>query len=214
MKIDKDSSRIVKDPYNEILSEVIEQIKKTLDQPIMKTFLEDDENVELLINAMEHPTEFNFNKLDEVFGQHLQKARMMKYLINLIRIYSIDFDKKQRKLNDRFPLIVDKPLGDEGEDETIGSLLATEDPDFVELYVKRNGQDLKEFISSMPLYQAIDELTEKQKSLMKLFYVDNLSNVEISEIFEESPQNISNIHRQALKKLRAILGLNSRNEGK
>ncbi|GAA0504399.1 hypothetical protein GCM10008986_34920 [Salinibacillus aidingensis] len=138
----------------------------------------------------------------------------MKYLITLIRYQSIDYDKKRRKLSERFPLIVDKPLCDEEDGETVGSLLTMEHPDFEELFVKHNAQDLKDFVTSSALYNAIDTLTEKQRSVLKHFYVDNLSNKEIAHLYNESPQNISKLHQQALKKLRKHLGLESKNSGK
>ncbi|GAA0504480.1 hypothetical protein GCM10008986_35030 [Salinibacillus aidingensis] len=174
MKTENSSSRTVRNSYDEVYSELGEQIQKVLEEPIMKAFLEEPDNVKLLNNVIEFPTELNCNELDEAFRYYYQKARMMKYLITLIRIYSIDYDKKHRKLSERFPLIVDKPLGDEEEGETLGSLLAVEHPNFEEMYVNHNAHDLGDYVTSTMLYYAIDVLTEKQRSVIKLFYVDNL----------------------------------------
>ncbi|NNV00968.1 hypothetical protein ETC02_17585 [Geobacillus sp. DSP4a] len=40
-------------------------------------------------------------------------VKSLKYISNLIRFFSIDFDKKIRKLNQRFLLTLDQPLAED-----------------------------------------------------------------------------------------------------
>ncbi|WP_071392966.1 sigma factor-like helix-turn-helix DNA-binding protein [Bacillus tuaregi] len=107
----------------------------------------------------------------------------------MIYFYSIDFDKKLRKNRERNLLIIDylpeKGNSDNNIPISIGSL--------------------KEQIENSALYLALDELSNKQVKILELFYVYNFTNKEIADYFHDSPQNTSNLHKKALKKLKSAL---------
>ncbi|GAA0504406.1 hypothetical protein GCM10008986_34930 [Salinibacillus aidingensis] len=67
MKTKKEASRTVRNSYDHVNSDISRQIHKVLDEPVMKAFLDEPTNIELLNNAIEFPTDLNCNKLDEVF---------------------------------------------------------------------------------------------------------------------------------------------------
>lgn len=86
--------------------------QKALENPIIKGFLVNKNNYKLVVKAIMEPTKENREKVDEAFTKHYHQVKRIKYINNLIRFVSIDYDKKVRKLNQRFLLILDQPLSD------------------------------------------------------------------------------------------------------
>jgi RNA polymerase sigma factor (sigma-70 family) len=171
--------------------------KEALENPIIKGFLADENNYDLVVRAIIEPNKSNREKVDEAFTDHYNKIKKIKYINNLIRFFSIDFDKKIRKLNQRFLLTLDQPFTDDNS-------LTMKD-----LLIDRNTNTdvnepcpLKEQIENEKLYQALDVLTQKQVLVLEMIYVNNLSLREIADILDSTPQNVSNLHKKALKKLK------------
>ncbi|GFR37704.1 RNA polymerase sigma-D factor [Insulibacter thermoxylanivorax] len=55
------------------------------------------------------------------------------------------------------------------------------------------------------LSQAIDRLTEKERTVVSLFYFEELSLSEIAEVMSLSPSRISQLHSKALLRLKGVL---------
>lgn len=55
------------------------------------------------------------------------------------------------------------------------------------------------------LEQALGKLSEKEQTMLNLYYVDQFKLKEIAEIFEVSEARVSQIHAQAIKKLQIKL---------
>lgn len=62
--------------------------------------------------------------------------------------------------------------------------------------------DLSSHIGDEDLVKALRKLTPKQNRVLTMVYSYGLTNKEIAAYFHESPQNISSIRKQGLKKLR------------
>ncbi|MBB6636727.1 FliA/WhiG family RNA polymerase sigma factor [Cohnella thailandensis] len=56
------------------------------------------------------------------------------------------------------------------------------------------------------LMQGIDRLTPKERTVVSLFYYEDLSLSEIAEVMSLSPSRISQLHSKAILRLRAALG--------
>ena len=56
------------------------------------------------------------------------------------------------------------------------------------------------------LVKALDQLTEKERNVVVLYYYEEMTLKEISLVLEVSESRISQLHTKALKKMRAILG--------
>lgn len=54
--------------------------------------------------------------------------------------------------------------------------------------------------------KAIEELTEKEKSVVMLYYYEEMSLKEISQVLEVSESRVSQLHTKALQKMKAKLG--------
>lgn len=64
-------------------------------------------------------------------------------------------------------------------------------------------QELKEVLAN-----ALETLTEREKTVIVFYYYEDLTLKEISKILEVSESRISQLHTKALKKLKAKLGVN------
>lgn len=64
---------------------------------------------------------------------------------------------------------------------------------------------LLENIESEPLINALKTLTNRQLMILDMIYHKQFTPKEISDILQTTPQNISNLHRKSLRKLKRIL---------
>lgn len=62
-------------------------------------------------------------------------------------------------------------------------------------------EGLLEKIENEQLFKGLQKLTDKQLQILEMIYVKDYSIKVIAETFQTTPQNISNLHRKALKKL-------------
>jgi RNA polymerase sigma factor FliA len=93
---------------------------------------------------------------------------------------------------------IDDPIREE-ESETRLSLLIDEKA--------RNPEyKVNEFFLKESLARAIERLTEKESTVVALFYYEELSLSEIAEVMNLSPSRISQLHSKAILKLRGSLG--------
>ncbi|WP_155590016.1 RNA polymerase sigma factor [Lysinibacillus cavernae] len=163
----------------------MEQIKN----PIIKSFLADAQNLYLVQKAILYPTDRNMKMVDETFQSHYIRVRTIKYVSNLIYFYSLDFDKKRRRLQNRYLLIVDNGLLETD---------STREGD-------RIGKGLLDTVENEKLFISLKKLTHKQLQILEMIYVKDCSIKVIAETLQTTPQNISNLHRKALKKLHHML---------
>lgn len=173
-----------------------------LKNPLIKGFLENEENFRLFQKAVLSPTKENKTKVEEKFSSYYEKVRMVAYYHRLIKQYAIDFDKRLRKARDKYSLTLETPLESGNEEaETLLSLIPDEKVNENIIYEKT----LKEAISDEKLYNALKSLTETQYRILELIYARGLTTKEIADIIKSTPKNVSNIHRKAIKKLRKIM---------
>lgn len=187
----------------QILNLFIRKNKEFIEQPIMKKFLSDKENFLIFCKAIEQPNKENKEALNLRFQEFYKKARVFKYLASLIHIFSIDFDKKHRLKENRYKLILDKPVSSDGEKDGMMIDILTDkklndNPYLHELLPQENLQDL---VINKDLANALKNLTPKQKDVLELFFIKGYTNKEIATIFNETPQNISRIRKASLKKI-------------
>jgi RNA polymerase sigma factor (sigma-70 family) len=190
-----DNSVIIK----EQLEKFIEKYKKEMRNPLIKGFLEDEKNRELYEKAILESSEENKRVVEEAFAKYYEEIRRTAYFSNMIKFIGIDFDKKIRKHNNRFPLTIDQPLLVESDEiATMKDMIV--DPTGPYLY--EGEETLKSQITDKKLYKALEVLTEKQVHILNMKFVQKLSNVEIAKIVQSTPQNVSNILKKSLKKLK------------
>ncbi|EYB35184.1 RNA polymerase sigma70 [Bacillus amyloliquefaciens EBL11] len=180
--------------------------KEIMKHPIVKHFLSDPKHYEKFKNVLEHSDEKDAKSLDDHFKQFYKEIRIIKYMNSMIRIFSIDFDKRIRKNQKRYPLTVDQPEGGEALPYEMGK-------DAYEEFLRKQG-DLSQHVQNRDLYEALQTLTDKQKSVLTNIYLHGATMKEIAESLGESRQNISNIHKKGLDNLRKQLDKKKKGENK
>lgn len=173
--------------------------RRILNNPIIKSFLENERNYKLVQEAITNLTKENQEKVDRAFKEHYNKAKLIKYVSKLIHFFSIDYDKRINTFSKRFLLSLDQSLPTDTETKTLAK----------DLIVSKNhlsfdttfGSTLAEQIENEDLLLALEILTPKQLRIIELIYLNNLPIKVVAAFFDTSPQNISNQHRKALKKL-------------
>ncbi|MEC2921352.1 MULTISPECIES: RNA polymerase sigma factor [Bacillus] len=174
--------------------------KDRLEQPIIKSFLALEENQQLLKEFRKNPSEENQHRLDDAFRSFFNRVRKIKYFNNLIHFLSIDFDKKIRKNNARLSLTLDKPMIDETTTTIKDNL-----PDPTVYSDLISNPSLLDEIEDHKLYRSLESLTEKQLQVIELLYAKKLTNNEAAYYLNTTPQNVTNIHTKALKKLKNMI---------
>ncbi|MEG8980444.1 sigma-70 family RNA polymerase sigma factor [Priestia megaterium] len=173
--------------------------KKGLNKPIIKEFLKDDKNYEPLIQYILHPTEKNQLKVDTAFKKHFQEIRDIKFYSSLIRFFSIDYDKRVRKLSNRFLLTLDQPIGNDHE-STIKDHIVDPQPQIPH----EEEKSLSSLVENRALIKGLKTLTDKQLQVLELIYVKDLTNAEIAKKMNSTTQNVCNTHRKAIRKLKSF----------
>ena len=72
-------------------------------------------------------------------------------------------------------------------------------------YITDAVNELKEELKKM-MVRAIDSLTEKERSVVVLYYYEDMTLKEISLTLEVSESRVSQLHTKALNKMKKILG--------
>ncbi|MGY3186556.1 sigma-70 family RNA polymerase sigma factor [Lysinibacillus sp. TE18511] len=187
---------------NQKVEEFFYRNNKQVNNPIIKSFLSDSENLYLVQKAILYPTDSNKKLVDESFQSHYINVRKIKYVSNLIYFFSLDFDKKRRKLQKHTLLILDKGLSEEGGTTAKEQIEDASNEKELENIV---GGGLLDNIEDEQLLKSLQKLTVKQLQVLEMIYVKDLTTKEIAQKLRTTPQNISNLHRKALNKLHHTL---------
>lgn len=176
---------------------------KSLSKPLIKNFLKDESNYVLLINYILQPNHDNKSKVDDSFKKYYKKIRDIKYYSNLIKFFSIDYDKKVKKFKSRFTLTLDQPIGDQMSGSLKDYLVDPKSEGNYHLEESyKEEESLYNLVENECLLKAFECLTKKQLKILEYIYVKKLNNKEIAKLIDSSEQNVSNTHTKAIKKLR------------
>lgn len=160
---------------NKVLRSFLYKNRRKLENPIIKEFLKEEKNFNLLMKAILNPTKYNKRAIDKAFYSHYLKVKKIKYVSTLIYFFSVDFDKKQRRYQNHNPLILDRDISN-GVEATLKEII----PDNKQLTDHVFGTTLIDHIENEKLAKALKKLTEKQLQVLELIYLKNFSLKEIS----------------------------------
>lgn len=142
---------------------------------------------------MEHPTVENKKRLDELFKRHMYLIRYISYFVKMVHFESKHFDKKQRKRNEMFQLTLDKP--NENGQRIIDLLPEDETNEY-------HGYRLEDLVEDPDLYNSIQLLTDRQKTLLNLIFIEGMKDTEIAKLLGVSQQAVTKAKKKMLTKLR------------
>ncbi|WP_152657519.1 sigma-70 family RNA polymerase sigma factor [Oceanobacillus sp. CFH 90083] len=179
---------------------LLSKCKSQMNQPVIKNFLNDENNYALFNKALQEPSNTeSIKKLDEAFQRYYKSIKILGYISKLIYFYSIDFDKKRNNHKNKEVYIKDKDS--KIDDETLQEVYFSSKKDLT-FEGFQNHQSFLDRIEDEKLYKNIKSLKPLQLRILELIYVQGLSNKEAASVLGESEQTISYNHRAALKKLK------------
>jgi RNA polymerase sigma factor (sigma-70 family) len=188
---------------NQSVENYLTKFEKHLQNPVIKSFLDIQENMDLLVDVINNPSNVSKKKLDDTFREYYFKIRFTNYLSKAIYFNAINFDKKVNLFLDRNKSILDSQLK-EGDNLTlIDYLVSKEWQEGQEVWI--DSSNIADHLTSYSLYKAIQLLTENQRQLLNLAYIYDLNDSEIAIYLNKSQQAVSRSHKKALKKLREII---------
>lgn len=182
------------------LDEFMNEHYESLANPVIKAFLKEDRHFRLFASAICFPTPENKKRLDTVFKMFFSEIRFLKYISKIIHYYSIDFDRVRRKYEDLYPLILDEPVNSDDNKTTFKDFIITEDYENEEKLTGDHSH-LEDHIENKILFKAYKKLTTRQKEILQLAYIKDLTDTEIGKQLSISQQAVSKIHKKALSNL-------------
>ncbi|TMV52057.1 FliA/WhiG family RNA polymerase sigma factor [Paenibacillus mesophilus] len=135
-----------------------------------------------------------YQKLEQHYLRSVTDAEMSEYL----SISEKEFQQMLQEISITTVCSFDDPIKEE-ETETRLSLMVDEK-------AKNPESQVNDFFLKESLAKAIDKLTEKERTVVSLFYYEELSLSEIAEVMSLSPSRISQLHSKAILRLRGSLG--------
>lgn len=135
-----------------------------------------------------------YHKLEQQYLRSVTDAEISAYL----QVSENEFRQMVQDIAVTTICSIDDPIKDE-ESETRLTLLVDET-------AKNPEYKVNEFFLKETLAKAIDRLTEKERTVVSLFYYEELSLSEIAEVMNLSPSRISQLHSKAILRLRGSLG--------
>ncbi len=193
----------LKDSYNQSVETYLSKIEKHMKNPIIKSFLNIAENMDLLKEVINNPTSILTKKLDDTFREFYFRIRFTSYLSQAIYFNAINYDKKVKLFSDRNKSILDIPVKDKKGRTVIELFCSMEWKDCQEDCIYSS--NIKDHLTNDSLYKGIEQLTENQRQLLSLAYIFDLTDSEIATYFNVSQQAVSKSHKKILKKLREII---------
>jgi RNA polymerase sigma factor FliA len=137
-----------------------------------------------------------YQKLEQQYLRSVTDAEISAYL----QVSEHEFQQMVQDIAVTTVCSIDDPIREE-DSETRLSLLIDEKA--------RNPESkVNEFYLKETLAKAIERLTEKERTVVSLFYFEELSLSEIAEVMSLSPSRISQLHSKAILRLRGSLSRN------
>lgn len=174
----------------------VEENRSLLEHKVVKNFLKSKDNRQLLVNAICNPSEKNYELVDLSFKKYNFNARFTAYISTTLYFYALNYDKNQRKDNERCSLTIDQPIKEYGG-ATLKDLLENSTTQ-LSLDEIIDSEHIEDYVEWSTLYQAIANLSTKQKEVIDLYYVSNLSEKDIGVLLKKTQQVVSKLHRKAL----------------
>ncbi|MCR8630787.1 MULTISPECIES: FliA/WhiG family RNA polymerase sigma factor [Paenibacillus] len=135
-----------------------------------------------------------YQKLEQQYLRSVTDEEISSYL----QVSENDFRQMVQEIAITTVCSIDDPIREE-DSETRLSLLIDEK-------AKNPEYKVNEFYLKETLAKAIERLTEKERTVVSLFYYEELSLSEIAEVMNLSPSRISQLHSKAILRLRGSLG--------
>ncbi|MDI2588937.1 sigma-70 family RNA polymerase sigma factor [Psychrobacillus sp. NEAU-3TGS] len=157
---------------------------------IIQEFLKCPYNKTLFEEFQTTNSEETKQKIDVKFKKYYQNYRILSYLIKVLHYESKHFDHKLRTYKHRYQLILTNDL---------------ETPIFFEKSYSDSidsSKDIEDHISNEKLFTCFKTLTTRQKEILSLVYVRQMTDKEIAQYLGITQQAVSKTRKNVIKKIR------------
>jgi RNA polymerase sigma factor (sigma-70 family) len=182
----------------------IQEHRIFLSEPLIKKFLQETENKKLLLKAVCFPNSKNKIELENVFREFYADIRLYSYISTVIYRHAICFDKRQRRQNSRYPLILDQPIPNHDSLITIINNINYK-MTLDQAVLTENKFQFEDTIENSNLFYAIKKLTPLQRSIIKMAYVHELTDKSISQKLGTTRQAVTKTRNKALDNIKTYL---------
>lgn len=163
-------------------------------QKIIQEFLKCPSNQTLLEEFKTTHSEKIKQKIDYKFKQYYQNYRIISYLIKVLHFESKHFDKKMRTHNHRYQLILTSDLENVSFSPINFEKSYSDSIDF--------SHDLADHISDDRLFNSFKKLTGRQREILSLVYIRQMTDKEIAQHLGITQQAVSKTRKNVIKKIR------------
>jgi RNA polymerase sigma factor (sigma-70 family) len=183
----------------------LENYKEELENPVIKNFLKQEENYNLLVQAISCPNNENKERLNVEFQEYYAVIRLTHYISMMIHHYARDYYLRLKKNSNFHQLILDKP-SKEGDSSaaTLVELLGKDNGEVMDILLG-NSKSLLEVITDQKLFKLFKELSERQQLILNLFFIYQMNLTEISKVLGISQQAVSKTFNKTLEKLKSLM---------
>ncbi|MCM3598157.1 sigma-70 family RNA polymerase sigma factor [Metabacillus idriensis] len=172
-----------------------------LSNPIIKSFLSNENYYQIFISAICFPSQENINRLDNSFQIFFTEIRLIYYISKHLSYFARHYNSKISKNSNFFLLILDQPFKNNDSNEVTYKDLIDESCDVVLESITAKNR-LLDYFQSPILYGAFNQLTNRQINILEFYYINGYTHTEIATILDISQQAVSKTLRRALQKLK------------
>lgn len=170
-----------------------------LQNSIIQSFLAEDEHNQLFNEMVCNPSVENQKALDAAFKKFYFNIRFISHIATTLQANAVHYDKRNRLIQSRFPLTVDKPAGDDNED-TFKDLIIDENSN-IDVENISSSEHIEDYIEDPLLFDALKSLSVKQREIISLSFIEDLTDSEIAALLNKSQQAVSKTKKKALDNL-------------
>lgn len=163
---------------------------------LLESFLADKKIKKICESYYRQPSIEKKENIELLFQKHFNKIQILSYFSKFLHFEAKRFDQKTRANQKKENLIL-------GEQSEMSQSKVSSDEEWIEDLIKpRSYKNIELYFNKEELFQSARTLTDRQKYVLYYLYVEGLSEKEISLRLQVTKQNINNIKRTALSKLR------------
>ncbi|MEZ7172620.1 sigma-70 family RNA polymerase sigma factor [Sporosarcina sp. OR05] len=181
----------------------MENVAIAKENKLIESFLSEKEHEGIHKDYINEPSKENKDKLEKAFKQYYKIVRAISYFEKVIRFESKHIDRRLRTHNQRYQLILDKQVDVDNESNVIDLLVSKNNEN--NIHEETNSTHLEDHIHDYRILNSLKNLTERQKQILYLSFVQDLMDKEISKELNISPQAVSKSKNKALSKVRRYL---------
>ncbi|MCM3732981.1 sigma-70 family RNA polymerase sigma factor [Fictibacillus nanhaiensis] len=178
----------------------IRENQQPLSNPIINSFLSNEEHYILFVNAVCFSSKENNFLLDQAFSKFLTEIRFINYISKTLKYFASNYRNRLKMENQRVQLLLDQPIKGDSENTFLEMRCVSDENVYGSFMNRRN--KLFDHIENPSLYNGFKQLTEKQMLILELYFFNGSTHKEIATVLGVTQQAVSKSYKKALEKLK------------